>query len=73
MPLDGLKSTYCAAGQAPAFVAGPAVPQLRPGQPPLAILVDYDGTIAAQDVTDAILLPAPAGTLASLDRRKPES
>jgi 2-hydroxy-3-keto-5-methylthiopentenyl-1-phosphate phosphatase len=32
-----------------------AVPPLLPGQPPLAILVDYDGTIATTDVTDAIL------------------
>ncbi len=31
------------------------VPPLLPGQPPLAILVDYDGTIAQTDVTDAIL------------------
>ncbi len=35
--------------------APPAVPPLRPGQPPLAILVDYDGTIAQTDVTDRIL------------------
>ena len=27
-------------------------PPLRPGQPPLAILVDYDGTIARTDVSD---------------------
>ena len=32
------------------------VPPLQPGQPPLAILVDYDGTIAQTDVTDKILL-----------------
>jgi 2,3-diketo-5-methylthio-1-phosphopentane phosphatase len=32
-----------------------AVPPLRPGQPPIAILVDYDGTIARTDVSDAIL------------------
>ena len=32
-----------------------AVPALRPGQPPLAILVDYDGTIARTDVSDEIL------------------
>ena len=32
-----------------------AVPALGPGQPPLAILVDYDGTIAQTDVTDKIL------------------
>ncbi|MGD0122775.1 MAG: haloacid dehalogenase-like hydrolase [Candidatus Limnocylindrales bacterium] len=32
-----------------------AVPPLRPGRPPLAILVDYDGTIAQTDVADTIL------------------
>lgn len=31
------------------------VPPLLPGQPPLAILVDYDGTIARTDVSDALL------------------
>lgn len=31
------------------------VPPLRSGQPPLAILVDYDGTIAQTDVSDALL------------------
>ncbi|MGD0247758.1 MAG: hypothetical protein ABSB75_01770, partial [Candidatus Limnocylindrales bacterium] len=31
------------------------VPALRPGGPPLAILVDYDGTIAQTDVADKIL------------------
>lgn len=31
------------------------VPPLLPGQPPLAILVDYDGTIALTDVSDALL------------------
>jgi len=40
----------------PTLVAAPAVvPPLLPGQPPLAILVDYDGTIATTDVTDTIL------------------
>ena len=28
---------------------------LRPGQPPLAILVDYDGTVAQTDVSDALM------------------
>jgi len=37
------------------------VPPLRPGQPPLAILVDYDGTIAQTDVSDAILAGFVAG------------
>jgi HAD superfamily phosphoserine phosphatase-like hydrolase len=31
------------------------VPTLRAGQPPLALLVDYDGTIALTDVSDKIL------------------
>ena len=30
----------------------PPVPPLLPGEPPLAILVDYDGTIALTDVSD---------------------
>ena len=33
------------------------VPPLEPGQPPLAILVDYDGTIARTDVSDALMAP----------------
>jgi 2-hydroxy-3-keto-5-methylthiopentenyl-1-phosphate phosphatase len=33
----------------------PFIPPLEPGQPPLAILVDYDGTIAQTDVADKIL------------------
>ncbi len=33
----------------------PAVPPLEPGQPPLAILVDYDGTIALNDVSDQVM------------------
>jgi 2-hydroxy-3-keto-5-methylthiopentenyl-1-phosphate phosphatase len=40
---------------APAALSAP-VPPLQPGQPPLAILVDYDGTIAKTDVADQILL-----------------
>lgn len=31
------------------------IPPLRAGDPPLAILVDYDGTIAQTDVTDTVL------------------
>ncbi len=31
------------------------VPILRPGQPPIALLVDYDGTIATTDVSGKIL------------------
>ncbi len=32
-----------------------AVPPLEPGQPPLAFLLDYDGTIALSDVSDAVM------------------
>lgn len=36
---------------------GPAAPPplLLPGQPPIAILVDYDGTVALTDVSDTIM------------------
>ena len=33
----------------------PPVPPLLPGEPPLAILVDYDGTIALTDVSDTVM------------------
>jgi 2-hydroxy-3-keto-5-methylthiopentenyl-1-phosphate phosphatase len=33
----------------------PPVPPLVPGAPPLAILVDYDGTIALTDVSDTVM------------------
>jgi 2-hydroxy-3-keto-5-methylthiopentenyl-1-phosphate phosphatase len=41
----------------PPLPSAPAVPvpPLLPGRPPLAILVDYDGTIATTDVADRIL------------------
>jgi 2-hydroxy-3-keto-5-methylthiopentenyl-1-phosphate phosphatase len=35
--------------------AAPDVPSLRPGEPPLAILIDYDGTIAITDVGDVLM------------------
>ena len=35
--------------------AAPPIPPLRPGQPPMAILVDYDGTIALTDVSDTVM------------------
>lgn len=35
--------------------AAPPVPPLLPGQPPLAILVDYDGTVALTDVSDTVM------------------
>lgn len=37
-----------------ALLTPPPIPPLRPGDPPLAILVDYDGTIALTDVSDTI-------------------
>ncbi len=33
----------------------PPVPPLLPGEPPLAILVDYDGTVALTDVSDTVM------------------
>ncbi len=33
----------------------PAIVPLRSGEPPLAILVDYDGTVALTDVSDAVM------------------
>lgn len=33
----------------------PPIRPLRPGEPPLAILVDYDGTIAQTDVSDTVM------------------
>ena len=35
----------------------PPVPPLVDGAPPLAILVDYDGTISLTDVTDQVMSP----------------
>lgn len=35
--------------------AAPSIPPLQAGEPPLAILLDYDGTIAQTDVTDTVL------------------
>ncbi len=36
--------------------ASRTVPQRRPAEPPLALLVDFDGTIARGDVTEAVFL-----------------
>ena len=35
--------------------AAPLVPALAPGQPPIALLIDYDGTIAMTDVSDTVM------------------
>ena len=39
----------------PVAGAAPPVPPLRVDEPPLAILVDYDGTVAMTDVSDAVM------------------
>jgi 2-hydroxy-3-keto-5-methylthiopentenyl-1-phosphate phosphatase len=39
----------------------PPVPLLDPGAPPLAILVDYDGTIALTDVSDTVMAEYVSG------------
>jgi HAD superfamily phosphoserine phosphatase-like hydrolase len=33
----------------------PPVPPLLPGEPPVAVLVDYDGTVALTDVSDSVM------------------
>ena len=33
----------------------PPIPPLLPGEPPLALLIDYDGTISLTDVTDEVM------------------
>ncbi len=33
----------------------PPIPPLRDGEPPLAILIDYDGTVSLTDVTDMVM------------------
>ena len=42
-------------GMSGADGAAQPVQPLRPGEPPLAILVDYDGTIALTDVSDSVM------------------
>ena len=39
----------------------PPIPPLRPGDPPLAVLVDYDGTIALTDVGDTLMAELKTG------------
>ena len=43
------------AGAPDATGLAPPVPPLLPGEPPLAILVDYDGTVALTDVSDTVM------------------
>src|SRR6478752_6053350 len=54
------RSERRAGDRRPRSVIGPdgaatPVPPLLPGEPPLAILVDYDGTIALTDVSDTVM------------------
>jgi 2-hydroxy-3-keto-5-methylthiopentenyl-1-phosphate phosphatase len=43
-------------------VAAASAPPLHPGEPPIALLVDFDGTIARGDVTEAVMVAGlPAG------------
>ena len=49
--------------------AAPPVPPLLPGEPPLAILVDYDGTIALTDVSDTVMAEHVPGRLGGRGRR----
>ncbi|HEX8938548.1 MAG TPA: HAD-IB family phosphatase [Candidatus Limnocylindrales bacterium] len=51
----------------PAAPTPASVPPLRPGQPPIAILVDYDGTIALVDVSDTVLADHVPGEWEALD------
>ena len=44
-----------------------AIPPLRPSQPPLALLIDYDGTISQVDVSDKILYSLLGETYAQDD------
>jgi 2-hydroxy-3-keto-5-methylthiopentenyl-1-phosphate phosphatase len=41
------------------------VPPLLPGQPPIALLIDYDGTIASVDVADQIIMAFLPGSFES--------
>jgi 2-hydroxy-3-keto-5-methylthiopentenyl-1-phosphate phosphatase len=41
----------------------PAIPELRPGDPPLAILIDYDGTVSLTDVTEQLLAEFVSGVV----------
>ena len=50
-------------------MSGVPVPPLEPGQPPLAILVDYDGTIAQTDVSDKLMEPYVTPEWDDLGRR----
>ena len=44
------------------------VPPLADGEPPLAMLIDYDGTISLTDVTDEVMAEHVAGRLGGRPR-----
>jgi 2,3-diketo-5-methylthio-1-phosphopentane phosphatase len=48
--------------------AAPPAPPLEPGVPPLAILVDYDGTVALTDVSDTVMAEHVPGEWEELAR-----
>ena len=45
------------------------IPRLEPGAPPLAILVDYDGTISRVDVSDKVMYTLVGDRVGSQDAR----
>ena len=47
--------------------AGHPIPPLRDGEPPLALLIDYDGTIAQTDVSDTVMADHVSGDQAGVD------
>ncbi len=49
--------------------AAPPVPPLRDGAPPLALLIDYDGTIAQTDVSDTVMAEFVHGRVGGRGRR----
>jgi 2,3-diketo-5-methylthio-1-phosphopentane phosphatase len=49
--------------------AAPPPPALIPGLPPLAILVDYDGTVALTDVSDSVMAEFVTGEWEALAAR----
>jgi HAD superfamily phosphoserine phosphatase-like hydrolase len=52
---DPRAALHAAAALGPAPATAAPIPSLLPGQPPLAVLIDYDGTISQVDVSDKIL------------------
>ena len=55
VPVLGPETPTVSASAVPATAVPMPVPPLEPGKPPIAFLVDYDGTIALTDVSDALM------------------